>query len=255
MGRIGGIALRTAGMVAIWAALGAPQGAEAAVGDCLDNQWRMCWGDCPEEHTDQGECTTRIEQTPPNRWCCCSDYYDPFGSGETTPAPPPDSDRDCADVGPAQEPGDDTTTEDDVKDPPPPWAISAAVAKTANPKRTDAALGGVRDNILVKNERTKKYVELVAKFSDEIDQILENNPRLVERTASMLQENLPLVMQLAKGQEITVEREKIRQASALLDRYAAADGASKELKRAIANVQEDLKNRRLLQELGVRVAK
>lgn len=89
--------LQIVGVVSVLALIAGLETAQAVPGECLDNRYRLCWGDCPQGTTDQNECTPRIEQTPPAKWCCCPDTYPP-GGGEITPAPPSDSDASCEDV-------------------------------------------------------------------------------------------------------------------------------------------------------------
>ena len=215
----------------------------AQVGTCPEGQYKYCDGDCPPEHTDQGECTTRIEQTPPARWCCCYNSYSPDDVGDqTTPGGPPTSIGDCP-------PPDDGTKPPESK----PWAASAAIAKTADPKFTDNVLRLVRDNVLRRNERGQRYVKLVYRFSDDVEQILATNPSLVSRTTDLLTENLKLLMRLANGETITIGSRKTKLALALLDDYSPGAGENADLKRAIEKAREGLQDRTYLMSLGIRV--
>lgn len=101
-------------------------------------------------------------------------------------------------------------------------------------------LTDVRDNVLVKNQRTKKYVKLIYTHAKEIERILMNNPKLVMQSAAMLDNNLQLLTRIGNGERVTVKSEKIERVSALLDEFAKSPKASDELKRAIAHVKEDL---------------
>lgn len=226
-----------------------------AAGECLDTQYRLCNGECPAGTTDQGECTTRLEQVggSETRWCCCENSFNPFGDS-TTPADPTDSNQECSAI---ELPG--TTTVENGCDPSkedcpgPPWAASAAVNKTVDPTKTDNVLSAVRDNVLRKNDATRKYVRIVYRLADEIDAVYERNPTLVQDTARMLNENLPILVRLGRGEQVSVSGQTMRQVQSMLDRFAAAEGISEELKRAIASAQEDLRDRRLMRQLGVRV--
>lgn len=219
------------------ASLGGLEDAYAGCGDCLEGrQYKYLESACPPEHTDQGECTTRdVPNCSPQQWCCCDNNYI--------------IDEDEDDVDEEEPPESDS--EDKPKDSP--WAVSAAVKKTPDPTFTDNVLRLVRDNVLRKNERGKRYVELVYKFSGDVDQILSTNPSLVTETTALLNENLPLLLKLANGQEITISRSKIDQALALLEKYSNAAGKNVELRRAITNATSGLKDKQFLMKLGIQV--
>lgn len=233
------------GIFLIIALFGGLEDAYAQCGTCITGQYKYCDGDCPKEHTQQGECTTRYDPLcNPQKWCCCSNDYRPDDvGGETTPGGPPGS------IGPCPVPDGPVPDEDK----PLPWAVSAAVKKTPDPTFTDNVLRLVRDNVLRKNERGQKYVELVYKFSGDVDQISSTNPSLVTETTALLNENLSLLLKLANGQKITISKSKIDQALALLEKYSNAAGKNVGLRRAITNATSGLKDKQFLMKLGIQV--
>lgn len=217
----------------------------AQPGTCPAGQYKYCDGDCPPEHTGQGECTTRLEQVGGTtvRWCCCyNDYRPEDAGGETTEGGPPTSIGECP-------------VDDGAKPPEPSWAATAAVKRTANPGFTDAVLYLVRDNVLKRNPKAKTHVDAVYRFSREVDQLLAKNPKLAAETATLLGQNLSLLLQLANTQTLAIAPSKVEQAVGLLEKYSKAAGASAELKQAIARAQADLKNNDFLQQLGILVRK
>jgi hypothetical protein len=232
-----------------------PEPLRAQADPCIANQYRLCMGNCPAGSTDQGECTTRLNSVGGTevRWCCCPDSYNTWEGDATTPAPPGDSDRQCTDVDIQDADADTTTGEPDDKDPPPPWAATAAVNMTAQPEQTDEALTQLRLNVLEKNARTMRYVPLVYRLADEIDAIYAENPDLAERTARLLDRNLPILSRLASGENVSVSRETVQQVGALLERMAEASAASDELRTALRSARRDLRDTDLLGALGVAV--
>ena len=216
-----------------------PLPAEAAPPCTNPDGWYLyCDGDCPSDLTQQGECTTRLEGGL--KYCCCPDGFTPEDAGdETTPGGPPTDIGECPD-----------------EDKPPessPWAASSAVMQTSDPGAMDTALYAVRDNVLVKNQRGKEYVKQLYRFSDDVDQLLADNPTLRKETTRLLEDNYQLLFKLGAGSDINVPAAKVTQASMLLKKYAKAAGGNKELKRAISRAIEGLGDRQYLQELGIRV--
>lgn len=250
-GRGAGIAAAAAAVaVAIMAGIGSGERARAQVESCNQGQYKLCSGDCPMGHTDQGECTTRTSQTPAARWCCCDDGYDPFaGRAETTSTDIPVGEILCASVPPPVEPEDSMDEKNDDGT----WAASAAVAQTSDPELTDSVLGDVRDRVLLENERAQPYVEAVDRLGPDVKRILKANPDLVTRTAAVIDDNLPMLVVLARGQEITIGREKLQRVIALLDQLAAAEGASDDLRQVLDRAKKDLADEEFLQSLGLRV--
>jgi hypothetical protein len=236
-----------AGLFLIVALAVGPENVFAQCGQCITGQYRYCDGDCPPEHTDQGECTTRYDATcSPEKWCCCSNSYVPGNAGgETTPGGPPTSIGEC----PTPSGGGG---KDDSKEPSW-WAASAAVAKTPDPTFTDNVLRLVRDNVLRKSARGKGYIDAVYKHSGDVERILTANPALVKETTARLNENLTLLLKLANDREITVEKKKVDQALALLRKYSNAAGKNAGLKKAIDDAASGLRDRKFLMELGIRV--
>lgn len=241
---ISGIALFTLGNPAM------------AAGECLDTQYRLCYGECPAGTTDQGECTTRLEQVggSETRWCCCENSFNPFGDS-TTPADPTDSDQECSAIDlPGTTTGGNDECDPSKEDcPEPSWAASAAVNNTVDPTKTDNVLSAVRDNVLRKNNATRKYVRIIYRLADEIDAVYTRNAALTQDTARMLNENLPILVRLGRGEQVRVSGQTMRQVQAMLDRFAAEEGISEELKRTIASAQKDLTDRQLMRQLGVHI--
>lgn len=240
--RAAGLGLVLAGIVlgGVW--LAAPRA--LASGECIEGMYKYCDGDCPPEHTQQGECTTRLEQVGGTevRWCCCDNDYRPEDAGgETTIGGPPTSIGQCPGSGEEDKPKTD------------PWAAEQAVRRTPDPGFTDSVLDLVRDNILKRNPKGKTYVDAVYRFAGPVDQILAKNPRLTADTASLMSENLTLLLRLANDLRVTVNSRKVDQAVGLLERYSKAAGDNAELKQAIARAQRDLKDRAFLQQLGITV--
>lgn len=240
--RVAGLGLALAGLVIAAAWLAATQDALAA-GECIEGMYKYCDGECPPEHTQQGECTTRLEQVggTETRWCCCDNDYRPEDAGgETTIGGPPTSIGQCP-------------SSDEEKPPESTWAATAAIRQTANPRFTDSVLYLVRDNILERNPKGKAHVEAVYRFAGPVDQILKENPKLAADTAALLTENLVVLLRLANDLRVTVSGRKIEQAVGLLERYSKAAGDNAELKQAIARAQRELKDRAFLQQLGIAV--
>jgi hypothetical protein len=229
--RVTRIGIRFVGIFPIFVLLGGMGNAHAQEQFCIQGQYKYSDAKCPEGCTDQGECTTRTDGLPnPKFWCCCPTGFPPSGG--------------C---------GGSTINTGGSKPTTSPWAASVAIQQTSNPTLTDEVLRLVRDNVLQRNQRGKRYVDLVYKFSGDVDQILSTNSKLVTDTTTFLNENLPLFIKLANVQKVTVSNKKIEQVLALLKRYSDAASGNLELRRAIANAQSDLKNKQFLAQLGVRV--
>lgn len=220
---------------------------------CIVNQYRLCLGECPEGTTDQGECTTRLNTSTDERWCCCPDSYSPLEySDSTTPGAPGDSDRMCTAV--EVQDADAPVPTDETKDPPPPpWAISAAVNMTARPRLTDDTLSQIRIKVIEQNARTARYVPLVYRLADEVEKIYAENPALVEQTARLIDNNLPILIRLAGGGSVSVRRETVQQLDTLMERVANAPAASNELRISLRSARQDLNDAELLRELGVTI--
>lgn len=219
--------------------------ASAQCGSCVSGMYLYCNGDCPSDATGQGECTTRYDANcAEEKWCCCDNsFVGPNPPNTTTTDGYGPIVYDCPDV---------IDAGGDEKDPDG-WAATAAIKKTSNPTYTDDVLRLVRDNVLQRSDRGKGYIDAVYKYSDDVDKILAKNPRLVVATAAMMSENLPILVKLGKGEKVSVEKGKVKEAVALLERYRDAAGENPGLQKALAEAMSGLKDREFLGELGIRV--
>ena len=81
------VLVRVCCMVSVWVFVAlAASGDALAVGECIEGMTNVYDRECERVEIDSGQCTTRIEQTPPARWCCCNEGY--------TVETPPDEDPD-----------------------------------------------------------------------------------------------------------------------------------------------------------------
>lgn len=219
----------------------APGTVYAAVGDCQTGHYHYCDGQCPPEHTQQGECTTRLEQVggTTQYWCCCANDYQPDNVGDnTTPGGPPGS------IGACPEGGKNGNGF---------WPGSQPVKATEKPKLTDTILRDVRDNVLLKNARGQRYVALFGEVAEDVEKIQSGNPALVKESAAFLDDVRPALRRLGQGQEVVINRATLNRAIELLDKYEAAGKGHEELVTAIQKTRQGLADDKFLAALGIRV--
>ncbi len=207
------------GMIAVtvWGLFVLASGPAQAVGDCVEGMRSVYNRQCDEVDIEDGQCTTRYEQTPPTYWCCCPDDYEP------------------------------TTT----KDPTCPFA--AAAQATADPGDALLILRAVRDRLYGHSDLGRAYVALSYRHARAITQILLFHPSLLADATDLLDLHMAFFDLLAKGQAATISSTDMNDIRDFLQAVADEAGQNQELRDAIQRVRGDLLNPQLLGTFNVTV--
>jgi hypothetical protein len=187
----------------------------ADINECQEGSYFIYATECVAPETDSGLCFTRIEQTPPARWCCCENAYDPKDKDESG----------CA--------------------------MASAAASTARPFDTLTALRAVRDNVLLRSTRGTTYVRTFYAISTATKNVFAASPALLFGAAMQLDTNLPFFVQWGTTGRASLSLARRNQVSSLLLQIAAAPSASVELKTVITDVRAALTDVPFLQSLGL----
>lgn len=186
----------------------------AGVNECQDGMYFIYEGECVAPETDSGVCTTRLEQTPKARWCCCEDGYDPKKD-----------DSGCA--------------------------MMTAAQYTAQPTDTGAALRSVRDNVLLHSSRGAAYVRTFYRISTDVKNVFAASPVLLFGAALQLEANVPFFVQWGSTGHAPLSLNRRAQVSQYLQQLAAAPSASTELQAVVVDVRSALNDVPFLQSLGL----
>jgi hypothetical protein len=89
------------------------------------------------------------------------------------------------------------------------------------------------------------------KYTGDMTKLLSRRPRLMKRTVVALDSNLKMMADLATGKEVKVEKRRMQEVMGLLRAYRNAAGAKSDLGKAVSMLARDLKNEKLLAQLGV----
>ena len=186
----------------------------AQVGSCISGMYnvydRAC--DAPELKSDM--CTTRIEQSPEARWCCCDAEYPLSQCG---------------------------------------ILFDAIFGKSEN-QSASKIMGEARifrSDFLAKNKVGQKYIKAYYDNIDEATELLVKSPRLALETAKVISSNRGLMSNLAKGNKVKVEASRMYSVLRLLEKYVIAAGKESEIHTVATQLLFSLTNERWLASVGI----
>ena len=96
----------------------------------------------------------------------------------------------------------------------------------------------MRDEILSKKEKGRKYIQLFYHLGPEISKILALNPELKSRSLSMVKKLLPHGVSLLEGQSMVLDADTVKEAEDLMNDFFEQAGS--QLQKAIIEIREDL---------------
>jgi hypothetical protein len=112
------------------------------------------------------------------------------------------------------------------------------------------SLRDFRDEVLLSNQRGKKYVELLYAHSVEIALLLLESPGLSSQTAEVMAKLQPGLKSLVEGEGMTVSHELMDEIELLLEEFEAK--ASPGLRTAIERVKREIKKGDVFKQLGIK---
>jgi len=107
-----------------------------------------------------------------------------------------------------------------------------------------------RDTVLRKTPKGRDYVQLFYKHSFQITTILYRNPELFSRGKSVMNSMLPDIKISVDGGAININQAQKLEILSLLDAINAE--ASPALKKSIAQVKKDLRQKNIFRRLGMK---
>lgn len=186
----------------------------AQVGSCIEGMVNVYDHECERAELDSRQCTTRLEQSPEARWCCCDADY----------------------------PLSQCTVLFD--------SIFKSAEKTSRSKiMADAR--NFRSNVLVKDKIGKKYIKLYYNNIDGFIALFGKHPDLAKQTGQVIHENQMLMTNLASGKKVKVTTEHMIGIFELLSEYVKAAGKNSKIGRASFSLAKDLTNAEWLRQLGI----
>ncbi len=108
-----------------------------------------------------------------------------------------------------------------------------------------------RDKVLRRTPTGRLYVKLFYKHSLEVTAILVKNPSIAAEARYLLNVLLPKVQYIVQGKAVTISQAEIEQMIVLLD--AISIEAGPDLKKSIQQVIQDLRKKRVLNRLGIKI--
>jgi hypothetical protein len=110
----------------------------------------------------------------------------------------------------------------------------------------------VRDGVLARTERGRRYTDLYYRFAGEAVRIMMLNPMLMLRSREIVERYEPVIEAMAAGREVTLTPGDLDEIEALLTAFG--DRGSAELRDAIRAACRDLRNPEVRTEFRVRLA-
>lgn len=130
-------------------------------------------------------------------------------------------------------------------------AATTAANETPNPQGTLNVLYGVRDRILDKSKLGRHYIGLFYEHSESVVGLMGRHPMLLGRTARLLMEHTPALAGLVSSGNATFSRQDMEEISYLLRAYGRR--ADDNLRQALEQLDQDLRNPQILGHFGVSV--
>jgi hypothetical protein len=119
------------------------------------------------------------------------------------------------------------------------------------PTKNIRLLRDFRDTVLIKTTTGKSYVEVLYQYSFEIALLLLSDEELRVGTARVIEDVLPHVPLMVRGQEVVFSSHTISAFEALLDSFAAK--AQPGMRAALRRVRNGVHEREIFDELGIAV--
>ncbi len=188
----------------------------AAVGDCIKGQYNVYNEECKQSELDSDQCTTRTEQTPEARWCCCDCEYELSKCGKL-------------------------------------FDSIFTGSKKSNVSKMMDTTRKFRDNSLKQSKLWSRYIDLYYKKTETLTNIMLKNPKLAKHTAIVLKDNLKLMRTLSSGKRAKVKAEHMFEVLRLLKEYASVDMKDKEMAKFAHQLSAHLMDSKWLDSLGITV--
>ena len=128
-------------------------------------------------------------------------------------------------------------------------AATTAAEETPDPEGTLDVLYGVRDKVLDKTELGREYIALFYEHSESVVGLMAKHPVLLARTAMLLYKHKPTLAQLVSTGSTSVTQEEMADILWLLRDYGRA--AEEDLRQALIQLDQDLRNEEILGHFGV----
>jgi hypothetical protein len=109
-----------------------------------------------------------------------------------------------------------------------------------------------RDNVLLKTPMGKEYVKLFYRNATELISIFMNNREITNQAKTALEEILPNVKLVIEGKVITISPILLSAIEGMLDQISLEAGV--ELRQEIERLQEDLREGKIFDELGMKIS-
>jgi hypothetical protein len=128
---------------------------------------------------------------------------------------------------------------------------TTAVEGTATAESTLNTLHVLRDNVLARNRRGRRYIQLYYQNAEEANSILLTDFGLLLRTQELLDRFMPAIHSVAAERAVTLRQADIEE----IDQFLAdiSVGSSRRMQSAIGEIRRDLQNSATLAQFGVRV--
>jgi hypothetical protein len=120
---------------------------------------------------------------------------------------------------------------------------------TNNDTEKIARLRDFRNNVLLKAPNGRKYVGLFYKNAIELITILINNEAVADQSKIVLEELLPKIKLAAEGNKISITPFLLSEIEGILNQISTQ--ASVELKQAIEQLKEDMREEKIFDDLGI----
>lgn len=188
----------------------------AQVGSCVGEMVNVYDHECEKAELKSQQCTTRIEQTPESRWCCCDADY-PLSQ--------------CSVL----------------------FDSIFKSSKSSSQSKIMADARNFRTNVLAKNKRGQKYIKLYYSNIDGFIELFAKHPKLAKQTAQVINDNQMLMAKLTNGKRVKVTTEHMIEVFKLLKEYIDAAGKNSKIAKSSYGLAKDLTNVKWLNQLGIAV--
>ena len=129
------------------------------------------------------------------------------------------------------------------------WPLAYEELWGVNKEKNLSHLRSFRDNRIAKNELGKEYLGLLYGNSAEIATLIIKEPALGSELKKVIDELLPHVNALQKGQKVRISKQKVTHIDSVLKRFQSK--ASPQLKQAIKKVRRDIRKGTLFKQFGM----